>query len=667
MGDKERAAPKKRKVEQNHQVNVTSIAANMDHFVNIVISPDRLHPDGAIKRGIRINLDEFSRGCRVLGERCGYRLLTPLSSFAYAAYLHQACEDFLKNGAGDGPSRPIIQVYNNSPFRFQAKSYVAVCSVHGQRVFELLPEEGQGEGFAKEVEDQDLPFCVNWTGPKILDMEINDKQCQTALIKIVEGLDELKPNTTGLGVCVLAEFGRFLLYNAVVDGEDCAQENLDNGEENDPDDAGFHGHKQMLLVLQSNEVETGKSFISELLVRIFHGKKTGIFSTISFDSAKVLLGRGEPVVIDDFNNDDLGSVLISRGSKAIWGKSQITLRGQSITPKSNLALCTNENITDLRVEGKNKMEIFRKLSVIDLGEETMSKSNTANKGEVFKDIIEQTRVVRKHLPSFLGMMFQVCGDYITPEQFQVYDTVTKHERLANILKNCANLHDKLNKFCESEFIEKPNSLASDLDTSCLTNKSELVHKFKSPDEIVKVLVSQKSKIVTTEHEGQEGIAFDVKDLDKYPWCIKSLSAKKDGVKVYPRMRTRQLTSARETKAAFLGFDFMREASLKLIRDYLKNTELLELLEESEETEETVETVLSPKELIAQAFELDCMHYQKLKKERFLMAEKYITSLADKVSVNTAKSGGFICSSCNFVARSKGGLTRHTNNKKCKPK
>ena len=52
-------------------------------------------------------------------------------------------------------------------------------------------------GFAKLVEDQELPFCVNWTGPKILDMEINDKECQSALVKIVKGLDELKPNTKG--------------------------------------------------------------------------------------------------------------------------------------------------------------------------------------------------------------------------------------------------------------------------------------------------------------------------------------------------------------------------------------------------------------------------------------------------------------------------------------
>ena len=57
---------------------------------------------------------------------------------------------------------------------------------------------------------------------------------------------------------------------------------------------------------------------------------------------------------DDYNNDDIGFVLLSRSSKAIWGKAQITLRNQSVTPAANLLICTNEDITDLKVEGKNK-------------------------------------------------------------------------------------------------------------------------------------------------------------------------------------------------------------------------------------------------------------------------------------------------------------------------
>ena len=53
----------------------------------------------------------------------------------------------------------------------------------------------------------------------------------------------------------------------------------------------------MLLVLQSGQVDTGKSLLAEILVRIFHGRKQGIHSTLSFDGAKPLLGRGEPIAV----------------------------------------------------------------------------------------------------------------------------------------------------------------------------------------------------------------------------------------------------------------------------------------------------------------------------------------------------------------------------------
>ena len=98
---------------------------------------------------------------------------------------------------------------------------------------------------------------------------------------------------TGLGICILAEFGHFLLYNILVDAGD---EGLDDLED-DTMTPTMRGYKQMLLVLQSPGVDTGKSFLSETLVRIFHGRKQGIFSTVSFDGIKPVLGRGEPVVI----------------------------------------------------------------------------------------------------------------------------------------------------------------------------------------------------------------------------------------------------------------------------------------------------------------------------------------------------------------------------------
>jgi hypothetical protein len=233
---------------------------------------------------------------------------------------------------------------------------------------------------------------------------------------------------------------------------------------------------------------------------------------------------------DDFNNDDIGMVLLSRGSKAIWGKAQITLRNHSVTPSANLLLCTNEDITSLRVEGKNKDEVFMKLSVVDLGEEPM-KSKTEQKGEKFKEIIELTKILRKYLPSFFGLMLQTSSEYISSEEFKQYEDITKHERLANLLHNVRNLYEKLNKFCEVEDIQKPKSLFGELDTSCLTNKSELVHKFKSPDQIIEMLMSNSTKIALTEHDKKQGVVFDYSTLTKFPWFDQSFNIKRDGVKV----------------------------------------------------------------------------------------------------------------------------------------
>ena len=105
----------------------------------------------------------------------------------------------------------------------------------------------------------------------------------------------------GLGVCSLVEFGRLLSYNILVDGS--TGENYGDSDDGDSDDgeneqeAEFRGYKQLLLVLQSTQVETGKSLLADIATRILHGRKTELKSTISFNCAKSLLGRGEPVVI----------------------------------------------------------------------------------------------------------------------------------------------------------------------------------------------------------------------------------------------------------------------------------------------------------------------------------------------------------------------------------
>ena len=88
----------------------------------------------------------------------------------------------------------------------------------------------------------------------------------------------------------MVEFGRILLYNLLID-----EENKDADWENEED--VMHGYKQMILVLQSRCVETGKSFFSELLSRIFHGRKQNIHSVLTFESAKILLSKGDPIII----------------------------------------------------------------------------------------------------------------------------------------------------------------------------------------------------------------------------------------------------------------------------------------------------------------------------------------------------------------------------------
>ena len=99
-------------------------------------------------------------------------------------------------------------------------------------------------------------------------------------------------------MCVLAEFSRFLIYNLLVDGEMEDEDEVDLLESGDNGDK-FRGYKQMILVLHSEHVETGKSFLCEVLARLFYGSKHGICSIISFDSARKLLGNGEPVIIGE--------------------------------------------------------------------------------------------------------------------------------------------------------------------------------------------------------------------------------------------------------------------------------------------------------------------------------------------------------------------------------
>ena len=344
-------------------------------------------------------------------------------------------------------------------------------------------------------------------------------------------------------------------------------------------------------------------------------------------------------------------VLLSRGSKAIWGQAKITLRNSTITPRANLLVCTNEHITSLKVEGKNKEEVYRKLSVIDLGEEPM-KSNTEKKGEKFKEVIEQTKIIRKSLPSFFGLILKTNMEYISCEDFKKFEQITKHERLANILNNVENLQKELKKFSDNEVedIDVPKSLLSQPpDTSCLTSKSQLVLKLKSPDKILELLISTGANIIMTEHDKKLGVAFDFSSLTKYPWFMPTFIEKKNGSKVFPKMRTRQLSSDKtEQKAAFVSLDILKEATINKVNEYLKEREL--------------ELEIDPIELLQKSFKEECKEHYRLKSARFQLVEQFLLEEINKK--DSAKAPSFKCSNCDFRARNKGGLTRHKNNNKC---
>ena len=215
-----------------------------------------------------------------------------------------------------------------------------------------------------------------------------------------------------------------------------------------------------------------------------------------------------------------------------------------------------------------------------------------------------------------------------------------------MLHNVKNLCDKLTKFCEVEQIDLPKSLEGELDFSCMTNKSELVHRYKSPDQIINILISHNVKTAPTEHENKKGVVFDYSQLTKFPWFSKSFRIKKDGEEVYSKMRTRQLTTDRvNTMGYFISFDFLREASIEKINEYVTADE--EVLEEDE-----------PGKSLENAFKKECYEHLRLKKERALLDERSVMDLVSVKNLGTV----YKCDSCGFVARNKGGLTRHVKSK-----
>merc|ERR1719470_506305 len=95
---------------------------------------------------------------------------------------------------------------------------------------------------------------------------------------------------------------------------------------------------------------------------------------------------------------------------------------------------------------------------------------------------------------------------------------------------------------------------------------------------------------------------------------------------------------------FISFDFLREESIDKINEYITNEEVLE----EDEPDKSLEN----------SFKKECFEHQRQKKERALLDEKF---LMDLVNVKNPENI-YKCESCGFVAKNKGGLTRHVKSK-----
>ena len=348
--------------------------------------------------------------------------------------------------------------------------------------------------------------------------------------------------------------------------------------------------------------------------------------------------------IDDYSNDEVGATLISRASKACWGKSTIIIKKKATVPSSNLVICSNEVISDIKVEGRNKSEVHMKFSVLDLGEESLPSSD--NKEQLLNRILELGKVLRKYIPSFFGLMLQASDKYITQEEIKKYQDITKHERLSNILKNLSNVYDMLGQFCESTVLDKPKSLRK-LNVSPLTLKSELVHKFKTPDQLSLILIKQDIHMVETVHNNEKGVAFAYQDLATFPWLVETMNYSQNGTPAYIKMRSRKMAgeSGEGRRVAFLRFSILRPGTVQKLNEHLKECD--------------------PAVLVANYFEQLYNQYQNSRMKRQLKAVNFVQKAFKELSINEESVDKLSCPKCGKKLKSISGLKNHLN--KCKNK
>ena len=71
-------------------------------------------------------------------------------------------------------------------------------------------------GFAKAVKVEDLPFLINWCGPNVKSMVVDDKACLTSLVNMIAAIDDLQPDIDGTSFDPILAQSLFIITNTLI-------------------------------------------------------------------------------------------------------------------------------------------------------------------------------------------------------------------------------------------------------------------------------------------------------------------------------------------------------------------------------------------------------------------------------------------------------------------
>ena len=144
-------------------------------------------------------------------------------------------------------------------------------------------------------------------------------------------------------------------------------------------------------------------------------------------------------------------------------------------------------------------------------------------------------------------------------------------------------------------------------------------------------------MVHTNHENQEGIAFDPRDLKSMPWFKDTFKVEVNGVKVYQKMRTRQLGEKAEIIAIFLGFQYLKNESINNVKEFIAKNDEVSLQEDVEaiveefhvNATENVQPLQGEALVFSSVVQLtdiineECLYNANLRNDRCRVVDRYI--------------------------------------------